>query len=164
LLKYFRDKINTPVLAVAISSFSAFVNLYTTQSLLPLFSQIFHASKAEVSLTVSATAIAVSLAAPLVGLLADVAGRKNVIVLAILGLTIPTFLAATAYDLNTLIFWRFVQGFFIAIIFSVTIAYISEEWSEGGIGIVMTAYITGGNIVGGVLGRFLSGLVASYFG
>lgn len=162
MLNYFAKKINTRVVAVALAGFSAFLNLYATQSLLPFLSQLFHASKVEVSLTVSATTTAVGLAAPLVGMLADTVGRKYVIVWAILGLSLPTFLAATASNLDELIGWRFAQGFFIAIIFSVTIAYISEEWTEEGIGSAMSAYITG-NILGGVLGRFLCGLVASYF-
>ncbi|AFY75888.1 arabinose efflux permease family protein [Pleurocapsa sp. PCC 7327] len=162
MLSHFFKKVNTRVLAIALAGFSAFLNLYATQSLLPLFSQVFHASKVEVSLTVSATTIAVGLAAPLVGILADVVGRKYVICSAIGGLSIPTFLTATALDLNALIGWRFAQGLFIAVIFSVTIAYISEEWADVGVGSAMSAYITG-NIVGGVLGRFLSGVVADYF-
>ncbi|MBF2021759.1 MAG: MFS transporter [Hydrococcus sp. C42_A2020_068] len=162
MLSHFFKKVNTRVLAIALAGFSAFLNLYATQSLLPLFSQVFHASKVEVSLTVSATTIAVGLAAPLVGILADVLGRKDVIGAAIFGLSIPTFLTATAPDLDALIGWRFVQGLFIAVIFSVTIAYISEEWADVGVGSAMSAYITG-NIVGGVLGRFLSGVVADRF-
>lgn len=159
---YFCEKANIRVLGIALSGFSAFLNLYATQSLLPLFSEVFHTSKLKVSLTVSATMIGVSLAAPLVGIVADIVGRKYVICLAIFSLSIPTFLIATAGDLNTLILWRFTQGLFIAIIFSVTIAYISEEWANVGVGSAMSAYITG-NIFGGVLGRFLSGAIADYF-
>jgi MFS transporter, YNFM family, putative membrane transport protein len=87
------------ILAIALAGFSAFLHLYATQSLLPLLTHIFHASKVEASLTVSATTIAVALAAPLTGLLADRWGRKRIIVVAAYGLAIPTFLAATASDL-----------------------------------------------------------------
>ncbi len=55
---------------ITLTGFCVFLNVYATQSLLPLFSQIFHASKFDVSLTVSATTIAIALAAPFVGLLA----------------------------------------------------------------------------------------------
>jgi predicted MFS family arabinose efflux permease len=163
LLNHRRIKINTPVIAVAIAAFSAFLHLYATQSLLPFFTQVFHASKVQVSLTVSSTTTAVALAAPLVGLLADMIGRKRIIVLAVLGLAIPTFMASTVETLQMLIVWRFVQGLFIAVIFSVTIAYISEEWSGAAMRQVMAAYIAGGNIIGGVAGRFLSGLMATHF-
>jgi predicted MFS family arabinose efflux permease len=57
-------------LALFITGFATFVNLYATQPLLPQFRQIFHASELMVSLTVSAPVLAVALAAPLIGLLA----------------------------------------------------------------------------------------------
>jgi predicted MFS family arabinose efflux permease len=156
-------KVNTRAIAVGLAGFSAFLHLYATQSLLPLLASVFHASKVEVSFTVSATTSAVGIAAPFIGLLADVLGRKRIIVLAAFGLSIPTFLAATASGLHALIWWRFVQGLFMPAIFAVTMAYISEECAATGIGSMMAAYVTG-NIIGGVSGRFLSGLVAAHFG
>jgi MFS transporter, YNFM family, putative membrane transport protein len=158
-----RKKSRLSIVAVVLAGFSAFLHLYATQSLLPLLRQVFHATKVEVSLTVSATTIAVALAAPIIGLLADSLGRKHIIMLAAFGLTIPTFLAATSSSLYELVGWRFVQGLFMPAIFAVTVAYISEEWHRDRIGSVMAAYITG-NILGGVLGRFLSGVIAAQWG
>jgi MFS transporter, YNFM family, putative membrane transport protein len=158
-----RKKSRLSIVAVALAGFSAFLHLYATQSLLPLLRQVFHASRVEVSLTVSATTIAVALAAPVIGLLADSLGRKRIIVFAAFGLTIPTFLAATASGLYELVGWRFAQGLFMPAIFAVTVAYISEEWDRDRVGSVMAAYITG-NILGGVLGRFLSGVIAAQWG
>lgn len=149
--------------SVALAGFSAFLNLYATQPLLPYFTQVFHASKWEVSLTISATTCAVSMAAPFIGLIADLLGRKRIIMLAVFGLSIPTILAASASGLYSLIWWRFVQGLFLPAIFAVTIAYIGEEWEKSRIGSAMSAYVTG-NIIGGVSGRFLSGLIAVHFG
>jgi MFS transporter, YNFM family, putative membrane transport protein len=153
---------NKSVLAVALAGFSAFLHLYSTQSLLPYFTKLFHASKVEVSLSVSATTIAVALSAPFIGLLADLVGRKQIIVGAVLGLSVPTFLVATASGLDSLIGWRFVQGLFMPAIFAVTMAYISEEWQSRKVGSVMSVYVTG-NILGGVLGRFLAGIIAVHF-
>ncbi len=151
------------LLAVALAGFSAFLHLYATQSLLPLLTNVFHVSKVEASLTVSATTIGVALAAPVMGLLADRLGRKHIIVMAVFGLAVPTWLAATAADIYTLVGWRFVQGLFMPAIFAVTVAYISEEWESHRIGSGMAAYITG-NILGGVLGRFLAGVIAAHWG
>jgi len=183
---------------MALVGFCSFLNLYTTQPLLPLFTQVFHASKVEASLTVSATTIAVALAAPWVGALADILGRKRVIVPAllllavpttiavalaapwvgaladILGrkrvivpalllLAVPTLLAATAPSLSSLIAWRFGQGLIMAVIFAVSMAYVSEEWSGAGVSAAMAIYITG-NVIGGFSGRFLAGLVADALG
>lgn len=155
--------LDTRLLAVALAGFCTFLDLYAPQSLLPFFRQVFHTSEVEVSLTVSATTMAVALAAPFVGLLADLWGRKWIIVLAILGLSVPTLLAATSSGLHELIGWRFVQGLFMPGIFAVTIAYISEEWAGIGVGKAMAAYVTG-NVIGGFSGRFISGLVAQQLG
>ena len=73
-------------------------------SLLPLLHRTFNASKLAVSLTVSAATLAVALAAPFVGIIADLRGRKKVIVPAIYMLGVVTLLSATAPSLNWLIF------------------------------------------------------------
>lgn len=151
------------LLALFITGFATFVNLYATQPLLPQFRQIFQASELMVSLTVSAPVLAVALAAPLIGLLADALGRKRVIVAAMLGLALPTALAATAANLGQLIGWRFLQGFFTPGIIAVAMAYISEEAPQGSVGSTMATYVTG-TVVGGFAGRFTSGLIAARWG
>lgn len=149
-------------IALFVTGCATFVNLYVTQPLLPQFREIFHASELMVSLTVSAPVLAVALAAPLVGLLADALGRKRVIVAAMLGLFLPTLLAATATDLHQLIFWRFLQGLFIPGIIAVAMAYISEESPRGTVGSTMATYVTG-TVVGGFSGRFIAGLCATHY-
>ena len=135
--------IDTRIVAISLVGFCSFLDLYATQSLLPFLRQVFAASEVQVSLTVSAATIAVAIAAPVVGLFADLVGQKRVIVPCILGLSIPTLLAATSPGLNELIGWRFLQGLFMPGIFAVTIAYISEEWAGSGVGAAMAACVTG---------------------
>jgi len=147
--------------ALFVTGYATFVNLYVTQPLLPRFREIFHASELMVSLTVSASVLAVALIAPLVGLMADALGRKRVIVAAMLGLTLPTLMAATATNLNQLIIWRFLQGLFIPGIIAVAMAYISEESPHQAVGSTMATYITG-TVVGGFSGRFIAGLCATH--
>lgn len=150
-------------IAIAFVGFCSFLNLYAPQPLLPLFTQVFHASKVEVSLTISVTTAAVALSAPWAGVLADMLGRKRMIVPALLILSILTGLTATASGLHTLIAWRFMQGLLMAVVFAVSIAYVSEEWAGAGVGAAMAIYVTG-NVLGGFSGRVLSGLVADAFG
>ncbi|KYC38859.1 hypothetical protein WA1_33120 [Scytonema hofmannii PCC 7110] len=109
-------------IATALVGFCAFLNLYSPQALLPLFAQVFHASKVEVSLTVSATTTAVALSAPWAGVLADILGRKRLIVPSLLILSLLTGLVSTASGLHTIIFWRFLQGLMMAVVFAVSIA------------------------------------------
>ena len=150
------------LIALFVTGYATFINLYVTQPLLPRFREIFHASELMVSLTVSAPVLAVALTAPLVGLLADALGRKRVIIAAMLGLSLPTFLAATAGSLSQLIVWRFLQGLFIPGIIAVAMAYISEESPRQAVGSTMATYVTG-TVVGGFSGRFIAGLCATHY-
>jgi MFS family permease len=146
--------------ALFIVGMAAFANLYATQPLLPHFRESFRASELLVSLTVSATVLAVALTAPLIGSFSDRMGRKRVIVAALLGLAIATALSGTAANLGQLIVWRFLQGCFVPGIVAVTMAYISEESPPRSVGSTMGIYLTGA-IVGGFGGRFTAGLAVS---
>jgi MFS family permease len=147
------------VLAVMIAGACTFLTLYCTQPLLPFFQDYFHASEFEVSLTVSAATLAVAVAAPFVGMFAEVIGRKKVIVPALFGLAATTLLTGTASSLSGLIVWRFLQGLCVPGIIAVIIAYINEEFS-GRAGAVMAAYVSG-TVFGGFFGRLLTGLIAT---
>ncbi len=147
--------------AVMLAGMCTFLNVYCTQPLLPYLRQIFQASELEVSLTVSATIFAVAITAPLVGMLAERTGRKKVIVPSLFLLSAPTILAASSTSLHSLIFWRFAQGIFVPGVIAVMLAYINEEFAGRGIGRSMAAYVTG-TVIGGFLGRFLSGVIATH--
>ena len=151
------------LVALFIAGFTAFLNLYATQPLLPQFRHFFHASELLVSLTISGPVLAVALTASVIGLAADTLGRKRVIIAAMLGLSIPTALAGIAHSLGQLVVWRFLQGFFTAGIAAVTVAYISEESPVSSVGSIMATYVTGG-VIGGFAGRFIAGLTAAHYG
>ncbi len=139
-----------------------FLGVYCTQPLLPLLRRLFQASELEVSLTVSATIFAVAVTAPIIGMIAERRGRKKVIVPSLFLLTIPTALAATSTSLHALILWRFAQGLFVPGVIAVMLAYINEEWAGRGVGRAMSSYVTG-TVIGGFLGRFISGMVATHW-
>lgn len=151
------------LLAVSAAGFCVFLSVYATQALLPTLARVFHASEEKASATVTATTLAVALAAPFVGLLSERVGRKIVIVSAIFLLALPTLGAATAHSLNALIAWRFAQGLVMPGIIAVTMAYVTEEWPAAHVGGAMAAYVTG-NVLAGVVGRFLSGWIGAHFG
>ncbi|HEY2585583.1 MAG TPA: MFS transporter [Tepidisphaeraceae bacterium] len=153
---------NLRLLAVSAAGFCVFLSVYATQSLLPLLAKTYHASALHASLTVSATTLAVALAAPAVGLLAERVGRKTVIVSAIFALAFPTFMASTAGGLDALIGWRFAQGLVMPGIIAVTMAYVAEEWEPEHVGTAMSAYVTG-NVLAGVVGRFMTGWFAAHY-
>lgn len=151
------------LIAVTLAGMCTFFNVYCTQPLLPYLQRIFQASELEVSFTVSATIFAVALMAPFIGAYAERRGRKNVIVPSLFLLAIPTALAATATSLPAMIAWRFAQGIFVPGVIAVILAYINEEWEGRGVGAAMASYVTG-TVLGGFLGRFISGIVATHWG
>ena len=144
---------------IVLAGFTAFLDLYATQPLLPLLMRVFNATHVAVSLTVTASTVAVALGAPVVGRLADLIGRKRVIVGSSLGLALGTGLAATSTSLPQLIFWRFVQGLFTPGVFAITLAYIHDEWPPSHVGRATSAYVSG-TVIGGFCGRAVTGLVA----
>jgi len=148
--------------AVALAAICAFIDLYATQALLPLLAREFQATPAQVSRTISATTFAVALIAPFTGVVADVLGRKRVIVAAMFALVVPTAMVSFAGSLDAIVFWRFVQGLMLPPIFAVTIAYVGEEWPEEATS--MTGIYVAASGVGGFLSRFVSGLLAEHFG
>jgi predicted MFS family arabinose efflux permease len=148
---------------VILAGFAAFLSLYAPQPLLPLFQRVFRASPFAVSLTITATTIAVAAAAPFVGGLADVWGKRRVIVLSAFALGAATLLAATATTLGQVVAWRFVQGLVTPGVFAVTVAYIHDQWDSSRAGAVTAAYVTG-TVIGGFVGRVVSGQVAAAVG
>lgn len=113
-------------------------------------------------MTVSATTLGVAISAPLFGALTERMARKRVIVLSILGVSIPTLLAATSTSLPQLIFWRFLQGILVPGIIAVVVTYIGEEWPPESIALIMSFYVSG-TALGGFLGRISAGILADYF-
>lgn len=150
------------VVAVCLCGVFAFLDLYVTQPLLPLFSRIFHEPKSVVGSTVSAATLGVAISAPILGALAERLSRKKVIVTSTIALAIPTLLAATSPGLLTLDGWRFLQGLILPGIFAITITYIGEEWEHHAVPLVMSIYVSG-TALGGFLGRITAGLVAEHF-
>jgi len=150
-------------LAVATAGFSAFVNLYSPQALLPKLAGEFHVGPGAISALMTASTAAIALSAPFTGALADVAGRKRLIVVAMFAITVPTVIMTFAATVPQLVFWRFVQGLLVPPIFTVTVAYIGDEWPPRDVARVAGVYVTGASI-GGFSGRFIPGILTDMIG
>jgi MFS family permease len=128
-----------------------------------MLAEVFHTSKVMISLMVTASTLGVALAAPAVGRIADRVGRKRVIVMSASTLGIATLLTATSTTLGALLFWRFIQGVATPGVFSVTTAYVHDEWPAGRAASAISAYVSG-TIVGGFSGRVIAGFAAQTWG
>jgi len=127
-----------------------------------MLAQIFHASKTGVGLTVSAATLGVAISAPIFGAFTEQVPRKKVIVFSLLGISVPTLLAATSTSLGQLIFWRFLEGITVPGVLAVVITYIGEEWPPERVALIMSFYVSG-TALGGFTGRVTAGVLADHF-
>ncbi|MDD2846342.1 MAG: MFS transporter [Rhodoferax sp.] len=163
-LYFFGNGIQASQPIVWLIGFFAFLNVYSIQSVLPLVMQDFHASALQAGMTVGATVLAVGLVSPVMGMLSDAFGRRNILCLSMFAMTLPTALIPVSQSLGTLIALRFLQGLAVPGIVVVLIAYIAEEFRNGGGVARMTATYVGGTVMGGFSGRFITGHLAEWLG
>jgi YNFM family putative membrane transporter len=130
--------------------------------MLPMLARLFHASKTGVGLTVSAATLGVAFSAPIFGALTEHLPRKKVIVASLVGISVPTLLAATASSLAQLVFWRFLQGITVPGVIAVLVTYVGEEWPPERIALIMSFYVSG-TALGGFIGRVSAGILADRF-
>jgi len=150
-------------LAIATAGFTAFVNLYSPQALLPELSREFGVGAGEISSLMTAGTAAIAMTAPFTGALADVLGRKRLITAAAFAVVVPTLIMTLASNVPQLVALRFVQGLLLPPIFTVAVAYVGDEWPHAEVPRVTGLFISGSS-VGGFCGRFLTGVVADLFG
>jgi len=96
------------------------------------------------------------------GALTERLARKRVIVASLLGISIPTLLAATSTSLAQLIFWRFLQGIMVPGVVAVLVTYIGEEWPPDRVALIMSFYVSG-TALGGFMGRVGTGILTDWF-
>lgn len=113
-------------------------------------------------MTVSAATLGVAISAPVYGALTERLPRKTVIVSSLVGISIPTLLAATSTSLAQLIFWRFLEGITVPGVIAVLITYIGEEWPPEQVALIMSFYVSG-TALGGFTGRVSAGILTDWF-
>lgn len=152
-----------PRFAVSVTGFVSFIGLYAPQAMLTKLTAALHTSQETIGLTITAATLAVALSGPFIGMLADMTGRKRVIVPAALILAIPTALLAIAPSFPAFLCLRFLQGLCLPAIFGVVVAYIAEEWPPAEAPTLMSWYLVGA-ILGGFCGRYVAAFMTATFG
>jgi predicted MFS family arabinose efflux permease len=150
-------------LAIATAGFAAFINLYSPQALLPELARQFGVGAGGISSLMTAGTLAIALTAPFTGALADVVGRKRLITAAMFVVLVPTLIMTVAPSVPQLVVWRFIQGLLLPPIFTVTVAYVGDEWPRNEVPRIAGLFISGSS-VGGFTGRFVTGAVADLVG
>lgn len=145
-------------LALFAAGFSTFAILYCVQPLLPAFSQEFHVNAATSSLSLSLSTGLLAVAMLVAGSLSEVWGRKPVMVASLLSSALLTLLSAVAPGWTSFLITRMLIGITLSGLPAVAMAYVSEEVEPRSIGLAMGLFI-GGNAVGGMAGRVISGIL-----
>jgi len=145
------------------AALATFALLYAPQPLLPQIAATFGASPAAASLAMSAAAFALAIAIIPVSSLSEVYGRRRVMTVSALAAAVLGLAATLAPSLAVLVAIRVLQGFALAGVPAVAMAYLAEEVERGSLGRAMGLLIAG-NSIGGLYGRIAAGALADHGG
>ncbi len=150
-------------LALFASGFATLALLYCVQPLLPVLSAAFGVGAAASSLSLSLTTVLLAACMPVAGALSEVHGRKGVMVGSLLASAALTVACALAPNWGTLLLLRAAMGITLSGLPAVAMAYVGEEMHPRSLGLAMGLYV-GGNGIGGMAGRMLTGIVTDLRG
>jgi len=150
-------------IALFCCGFATFALLYTMQPLLPLFSKDFSIDAATSSWAVSAATIGVAVSLIPIGMVSDRIGRKALMATSQLLVVALTLAVAVTPGWKSILVLRFLSGVALSGVPAVATAYLAEEVEPQSLGSVMGLYI-GGNAMGGMCGRLLTGVLADATG
>lgn len=145
------------------AGFSTFALIYCVQPLLPVFAAHFAVSASESSLPLSLTTLTLALAMLVASPVSEAFGRKPLMVISVFLSSVLTLVAAIVPEWSQLLLVRALTGLTVSGLPAVAMAYLAEEMDPKAIGLAMGLYI-GGNGLGGMAGRLLTGLLTDYLG
>ena len=148
-------------MALFASGLATFALLYCVQPLMPLFDGVFRISPVASSLSLSVTTATLAVAMLVASAMSESVGRKNVMVASVMASSALALLCAFAPGYKTLLLLRCLMGLTLSGLPAVAMAYVAEEMHPKAVGLAMGLYI-GGNAIGGMSGRLLSGALAEW--
>lgn len=149
-------------LALFCAGLSTFAVLYCVQPILPVFSQSFHLTPAQSSLSLSVTTAMMALGLLVTGPLSDAIGRKSVMSVSLLLAACFTLICATMSSWEGVLAMRALTGLALSGVAAVAMTWLSEELHPGFLSFSMGLYISG-NSIGGLIGRLSTGTLADHF-
>jgi MFS transporter, YNFM family, putative membrane transport protein len=150
------------ILAFFSAGLSTFAILYCVQPILPLFSEEFHLSPAQSSLSLSSATSTMAIGMLFTGPLSDIFGRKKIMTSSLFLAAFCTIFCSTMHSWEAIIFMRALTGLALSGVAAVAMTYLSEEIDPSFLAFSMGLYISG-NTIGGCLGRFLTSILAIHF-
>lgn len=138
-------------------------SLYAAQPIQPVFQEEFYLSNLQALLFTTLMMFPLGVAPLFYGFLLESFSAKVLLRSAVLALGLLELLFACSGSYLSLLFIRAVQGLMIPAILTSLMSYVSYTTERGEVQHAIAAYIAS-TIVGGFLGRFLSGLSTELFG
>lgn len=148
-------------LALAAAGFSTFAVLYAVQPLLPIYADDFGVSPAASSLALSLPCGLLAVALLVVSPLSEIWGRKPVMLASLVASALLTVVAALVPGWYGFLALRALTGLTASGLPAVAMAYLAEEMDAKAIGLSM-GLLVGGNALGGMSGRLISGVMADF--
>jgi MFS transporter, YNFM family, putative membrane transport protein len=149
--------------ALYAGTIAAYADMYVTQPILPVLAEEFGVGAARAGLTVSAVVLAIAVASTVYGPLSDAVGRRRVMVGATALLAVATLACAFAPSFGALLALRAVQGVLVPGMTAVSVAYAGDRFRVEEVPGVVGGIIAA-SVVGGLVGRVLSGAIAAELG
>jgi YNFM family putative membrane transporter len=150
-------------LALFAAGLATFMVLYCVQPLLPLFARDFGLTPTESSLAISVATGALAVAIVPLSMLSERWGRMPVMTASLFATAVLQLAVAVSPNFTVLLALRALQGLAVAGLPAVAMAYLAEEVHRGSLGFAVGLYI-GGNSIGGMAGRVITGLVTDLGG
>ncbi|MBL9095356.1 MAG: MFS transporter [Alphaproteobacteria bacterium] len=151
------------LIVIGIISFLTLVDLFAAQAILPSLTKAYGVTPAQMGFAVNASTLGMAAAGIVMAFLASKINRRQGIWISLALLAVPTTLLGMMPDLATFTALRVVQGVFMASAFTLTMAYLAEQYSASEVASALAAYVTG-NVACNLFGRLMSASLASSFG
>lgn len=148
--------------ALFLGGFATFALLYCVQPMMPVFSKEFSVNASQSSLLISMSTFMLAFGLLMTGPISDAMGRKSIMVIALLLSALFTIISAVVHNWQLLLICRALVGLSLSGVAAVAMAYLNEEISPKHLGVAMGLYI-GGNAIGGMSGRLISGVLIDFY-
>jgi predicted MFS family arabinose efflux permease len=158
-----RDATPFRLIVIGTISFLTLVDLFAAQAILPSLTKAYGVTPAEMGFAVNASTLGMAVAGIAIAFLAGRIDRRNGIWISLAALSVPTMLLGMMPDLQTFTALRITQGVFMSTAFTLTMAYLAEQYSASDVASALAAYVTG-NVACNLFGRLMSASLASTFG
>lgn len=148
--------------ALFLGGFATFALLYCVQPMMPVFSKEFSVSASQSSLLISMSTFMLAFGLLVTGPISDAMGRKSIMIIALFLSAFFTIFSAVVHNWQLLLVCRALVGLSLSGVAAVAMAYLNEEIAPQHLGVAMGLYI-GGNAIGGMSGRLISGVLIDFF-